>query len=162
MKRQLHLHTSSPAEAVFKNLRVFESDLPPGSRVRPDHTYGVQVSLAPPAFGIEYRRGSKDWLAPVCKGVVRSTETGSTITAVIRTGRTLLILPTVWLLVFTYGWFHRGSLDLGGAILILVACIGLGVMAALQTSFSVANHEAQADGLEALLRHAAKSEAPVV
>ena len=157
MKRHFTIQSVATPQSVFGNLRSLESELPPGSRVRPDHTRGLHVSLASPSFALEYKRSYRDLLGPVCKGTVTGTHQGSTITAVIRPGRSLLILPAMWIAVLAYGWMRRGSLDLGGALLILAACIGLGVVAMLVTSFSVVNHEAEADGLEALVRYAARN-----
>jgi len=158
VKRQFDVESAASAMVVLEALRAFSTNLPSRGRVRPDHTTGVSVTVTPPRFTLQYRRTYRDWLAPVCTGVVSANGEGAHIRATIRNSRGLLVLPILWFGLAAYAWVRRGGPDVIGLVIILVACLGLGVMALVQASFSVVKHEAEADGLAALVRRAAQLE----
>ena len=130
------------------------SVLPAQGRLRPAHVSGICAHIDPPSFTIEYKRDYRDYFGPVCVGEVSSDSSGSRVTARIPRSRESWFIPGLILLVAVFGWVRSGGPRIREVIILIVALPLVVGWSLLLSLFSMPKYEAEADGLDAMLRRA--------
>ena len=155
MQHDFSVISAAMPDTVFKRLKDFGVQLPPGSRFRPAHVTGVQVEVSPPRFTLQCTRAYREYLGPVCEGRVMPEGSGSLLRCRFRRNRGFLIAPLLALPFLIYTRLNRSGLGSGTLAAILIGALLLTGWCLLLSLFSSEKHEAEVDALVALVRTAA-------